>query len=228
MRNCNPGAAVFALIALAWYCAPAGAQITFGKLEDFQNQSLDGWGQGPAPNVDPNPSFLVSTGGPAGAGDAFLENPSSGSAGVGGRQVVLNSTNWIGNFTAAGVTRMDVRMANLGTTALSMRVGIEDQAGARYVSTNAISLAPDGQWHSLSFGLTPDDLSHDRGVDSAAQALATVSSFRFMSASNATFQGDVMASTLGIDNIHAVPEPGAVGFVAGVMGLALRRGRREN
>ena len=220
MRICHTDRAIFAALSFFLCCAPAGAQITLGKLTDFQNESTNGWGQGP---LSSTPSFLVSTGGPAGAGDAFLENVSSGNSGAGGRQVVLNSVDWIGNFTAAGVTRVDAQMVNLGQSSLSMRIGIEDGNGTRYVSTTAIPLAADGQWHSLSFGVAPSDLSLDRGFESPDQALATVTSFRFMSATNPTFQGDMISSTLGIDNIHAVPEPGGVFVVAATAILFARR-----
>ncbi len=222
MRICRADRALFAVALLLVSGASTEAQITLGKLTDFQNQSTNGWGQGP---LSPTPSFIVSTGGPAGAGDAFLENVSSGTSGAGGRQVVLNSLDWIGNFTAAGVTRVNAQMVNLGQTALSMRIGIEDGNGTRYVSTTAIPLAADGQWHSLSFGVTPSDLSLDRGFESPDQALATVTSFRFMSATNPTFQGDMIASTLGIDNIHAVPEPGGV-LVIAMAGIPFARRRK--
>ena len=120
-------------------------------------------------------------------------------------------------------------MTNLGQTGLSMRLGIEDANGTRYVSTTAIPLAADAQWHSLSFGITPSDLSLDRGFESPDAALATVTSFRFMSSSNPTFQGDQIASTLGIDNIHALPEPGAMLiFAAGAVFIVRRRKKPES
>jgi hypothetical protein len=204
-------------------CAPAGAQIALGKLNDFQDLTTQNWGQGP---FSPVPSIVIANGGPTGSGDAFLENISTGNSGAGGRQALFNANDWVGNFTTTGVIRVDAQLVNLGQTALSMRIGIEDVNGTRYVSTNSVTLAADAQWHSLSFGVTPPDLSLDRGFESSDQALATVTAFRFMSASNPTFQGDVTASTLGIDNIHAVPEPG-MGLLALMSAAGVSRRPRK-
>src|SRR5438309_10918787 len=90
----------------------AGAAITFGQIDDFQSGDTMGWSQGgPSPNV---PS-VIPTGGPAGTDDKYLQNISSGGFGPGSKQVMMNMTQWTGNYTMAGVTRVTAELANFGS-----------------------------------------------------------------------------------------------------------------
>ena len=47
-------------------------------------------------------------GGPAGAGDQYMRITSNGGFGAGSRLTVLNRTQWLGNYIAAGVTAVEM------------------------------------------------------------------------------------------------------------------------
>ena len=131
------------VLLLAWM--PSGA-VTPGQVDDFEDGTVMGWTEGP---VSPNPPTNLPSGGPAGAGDNYLRNISSGGAGPGSKLIMFNLTQWTGNYTAAGVTRIDLQMANFGAATLHMRIAIQGGAlTTRYASTTAVALPADGVWHS--------------------------------------------------------------------------------
>ena len=51
------------------------AAVTLGQQDTFSDGSTQGWSEG---LVSPNPPTNIATGGPAGAGDRYLQNISSG------------------------------------------------------------------------------------------------------------------------------------------------------
>jgi hypothetical protein len=192
---------------------PARAEITFGQLDTFQDGTTMGWSEG---FNSPNPPTNASTGGPGGAGDRFLRNASSGGFGAGSRQVTFNDAQWVGNFTTAGVTRLEAQMANLGSTTLHMRVALRGGPGfTSYASTAAAVLPADGVWRPVVFDLTAAAMSNvSGGADSLTDVLSNVMDFRVLSASSGpTFSGaDPIASTLGMDNVRALRLPGDADF----------------
>jgi hypothetical protein len=66
-------------------------------LDTFQGGTLLGWGGGASPTN-------IATGGPAGAGDRYLQVTGSGAGGAGGVPATSNGVQWSGNYSAAGVT----------------------------------------------------------------------------------------------------------------------------
>ena len=184
----------------------AGAAITFGQIDDFQSGDTMGWSQGgPSPNV---PS-VIPTGGPAGIDDKYLQNISSGGFGPGSKQVMMNMTQWAGNYTMAGVTRITAELANFGSKPLSMRVVLEGGPGSSsFVSTNAFPLPTDKFWHAATFELTAAALEPVEGSDSLTDVLGSVTSLRIISAQMAGSRGDAIAATLGADDIRALTLPG--------------------
>ncbi|PWB73274.1 MAG: hypothetical protein C3F15_10055, partial [Holophagae bacterium] len=68
------------------------------QVDDFEDGTTMGWEEG-APS--PNPPVNVADGGPGGAGDAYLENTSSGGTGAGSRMVMFNNAQWTGDYVAA-------------------------------------------------------------------------------------------------------------------------------
>ena len=150
----------------------------------------------------PNPPTNVSTGGPAGAGDKFLRDISSGGVGAGAKLIMFNEAQWIGNYNLAGVDRITAQMANLGSTTLFMRIGVRSTSGTVYGSTAATQLPPDGVWRMVTFDLTSSALTNIGGVDSISQVLSSVAEIRILSAvGGPSFTGDPIAAALGIDNI---------------------------
>jgi hypothetical protein len=186
-------------------------------VDTFQNGLTAGWSEGAA---SLNPPTVVSDGGPGGAGDAYLQNISSGFGSGGGRMVEFNQDQWTGDYAAAHVTRISMDLANLGSTPLAIRVSIQGQAtGTRFASTDAFPLPPDGgSWHHATFLLTPAALTSVGGPDPLATVLGNVSEVRILSAANGpTFIGDSVAGTLGVDNVRALRLQGDANF-DGVVG----------
>jgi hypothetical protein len=172
----------------------------------------------------PQLPFAVSTGGPQGANDGFVQAVSTGTSGANSKMIMFNQDQWTGNYVAAGVTQITAELANLGANPLSMRIAIQDNVGSEYGSTVASALPADGQWHLISFNLSASGLSLIQGSSSPTQALSNVGMLRILSAANGpSFIGDTVAATLGADDIAAVPEPITVLPVLIAMSLFLRR-----
>ncbi len=200
----------------------AGAVI-LGQLDDFEDGTTQAWEEG---FVSPNPPVNVSDGGPTGLGDNYLELVSSGGLGAGSRQVAFNLLQWTGDYVGGGVTAIEADMANFGASAVSLRIALQDGSGTRFGSTVSVSLPADGVWHPVSFGVKPADLTSIIGAASAEAALSNVIQFRIMVAAvGPAWEGDVIVSTLGVDNINAVTDlpqvPSLSGWGFAVLGAGL-------
>src|SRR4051812_19214334 len=102
--------------ALTTLAVAAAAQaVEFGKTDTFSDGTTMGWMQGSNASV---PASNIATGGPAGAGDSYLENQSTGGGGASSKQVFFNQSQWTGNYVDAHVTRLQGQMANFGSTTL--------------------------------------------------------------------------------------------------------------
>lgn len=193
-----------AIVALCLFTCTESNAVTFGQVDTFQNGSTMNWQEG---SNSPNPPINVASGGPAGAGDRYLENSSSGGFGAGGRMVMFNTSQWLGNYTAAGVNRVSMQMANFGTTTLYMRIAFTGSS-TFYGSNTAAVLPPDAVWRSVDFDLTESALTNMNGNATVAQALANVTDFRIVSAVGGPSRlGDMIEGTLGVDNITATSIP---------------------
>jgi hypothetical protein len=199
-----PSGVFGALLFLCAHPAAPGA-VTFGQLDSFNTGSTLGWSEG-----DPttNPPEVVSTG----DGNGYLSDFASGEFGPGGRQVVFNQQQWTGNYNAAGVTRIDVSLANFGPSPLSMRLAFRSPTDTRYASTNAVELPADGTWRRVSFDLTPDALTRVGGLQGLSDVLSNVATLRLLSAQAPGWNGDILAGTMGIDDIRALRLPGDADF----------------
>ena len=187
-----------------FFLANRALAISAEQIDTFEDGTTMNWREGGSPNEPTN----VSTGGPNGAGDAFLRDLSSGNFGAGGRMVMLNTTQWAGNYTASGISRITADMANFGSTTLHMRIAVRrgsTQGVPAYASTSAIVLPADGIWRSLTFDLTSSTMTNVAGANTLATVLANVLELRILSAAaGPNDMGDVIAGTLGVDNIRAV------------------------
>src|SRR5438105_22417 len=96
---------------VAALCAVASSfsQVVAGQTDTFPANTMSWNGAQPT---------WVSTGGPAGAGDAFLQFHSIGGSGTGSHMAGFNGLQWSGNYTAAGVGAVSVDFENLGQTEL--------------------------------------------------------------------------------------------------------------
>ena len=207
MRCARMWAVILIAVVGTFLSRPAVA-ITVGQVDDFEDGTVMGWIEGP---TSLNPTTNIPTGGPAGDGDAYLENISSGGFGAGGRQVMFNSSEWGGDYLSQGVELITADMANFGQTPMPVRIAFGQGPGAQnatwYVSEQAVDLPADGQWHSVEFGLSDADVTCVNGgcaSTSLADVLSDVTTVRILSAASPGFRGDRIAATLGVDNITAV------------------------
>jgi hypothetical protein len=179
----------------------AAFAITSGQVDNFENGTTMSWREGP---FSPNGPQNITTGGPAGVNDNYLRNVSSGQAfTAGGKMIMFNTAQWTGNYVAAGVTSIQISMANFGETPLAMRIALEGNT-SEWGSVNAFALPADGQWYTHTFGLGAGELSLIAGASSLNDALAAVTTLRILSRGDGPgWNGDEVAGILGVDNITA-------------------------
>jgi hypothetical protein len=207
-------------------CPIAAFGISAGQIDNFQDGSLANWtsGGGGAGQVN------VATGGPSGANDRFIQI-ASGATPLAPRLLMFNDTQWIGNFSAAGVSQVAMDLLNSGTTALPIRIAIREGTGGSttpgYSSTTPFNLPADGAWHHAVFLLDAADLTGVNSPQALATDLANVKDFRVLSAAAPSTIGDMLTAQIGIDNITAVPEPtSALLMLSAVSVLCAMRIRR--
>lgn len=199
------------LLALA-VCAlgvTSASAIDFGQFDTFPAGNAQGWSEG-APS--PNQPTVISSGGPSGASDSYLSNSSSGGFGPGSRQVMFNTSQWAGDYTVAGVTRLQMKLANVGPTAMSVRLTFTGSSGTQYSSTDAFALPVGSGWMDATFLLSDTSMTSLSGTDTLAQVLSSVTQLRLLSAGMPGFMGDAIVATLGVDAIRAARLPGDATF----------------
>lgn len=176
---------------------------TVGQIDDFEDGTEQGWGLGPFASP-PNPPTNIATDGPAGVDDNFLQYGSTGGSGAGSKMVILNQdARWTGNFTTASIVRikMDVRVTEAD---LNLRISFEG-AGGRISTTNAVSVTAESGWQSIIIPINTSDMTHLQGGDATdiAATLAGITEMRILSSASPSWTGEVIDSTLDIDNIEA-------------------------
>lgn len=189
---------------------------TVGRVDDFEDGTLQGWSSGAEVNN-------ISSGGPLGAGDNYLQlkrptptNPAPFHIGA------HNITTWTGDYLAAGVRaiEMDINVIEVssGPSDLSFRIVIFGPGGA-FSTRTPITVSKLVSWQHVVFGLTRSDLVlvHGSGgswtdlgpnVDNLTATLSDVSDLllRHDNRVNPTPIGghpQHIFATVGIDNITA-------------------------
>lgn len=216
MKNRRPRCAAVAA-SLAWMLGTPAWALSLGMTDTFELGADGGWTTGAASLVPP---VVVAGGGPAGAADGFLQLSSLGGAGASSKLTVIAGAQWTGDYVAAGVNRITLDLNNLGATDLSLRLWLSGPLGATAVSTSAVLLPAGSGWTHASFALDTSALSGD-----AAAVLPGVQQLRLFHGTSATFPGEALAATLGVDNVTAVPEPAATWLL--LPGLAVLIGLRR-
>jgi len=205
--------------------------ITIGQMDTFQTGTTEGWfagglGMGMVP---PTPPHVIANGGPAGAGDQFLEITADTDTGAGSRVVAINGAQWAGNYLAAGIGGIAMDLRNLGTTDLTIRLLLEDPMMAppvdEAVTTFGAALAAEGDWTHVFFPISPSALTVLRG--NATTLLGNTILLRIINSPTPT-EAITERGVLGVDNIQAqVPEP-ATFLLAGIALIALGLSRRRD
>ncbi|MDQ6908008.1 MAG: PEP-CTERM sorting domain-containing protein, partial [Chloroflexota bacterium] len=186
-----------------------------------------GWqngGQAPSPQI-------ISTGGPAGAGDRYMLATSDGS-GAGGRLTVFNFQQWVGNnFVTAGVTAISIDLRNEGSVALSIRLAFQADTfnGAPGYLTAPMLLPVGSGWQHFTISVTSASLIAVGGptpfntfFDNGSGWMRIINE-----AGTSNLNGDPIVGRLGIDNIRAVPEPTSIALFAGGTLLLAAAARRR-
>ena len=191
-----------------------------GQIDTFSAASTLGWSMGlpPAP-------LVISTGGPAGGGDGYLQITADG-VDIDGRLTVFNRSQWAGDFLSAGVTAVEMDLRNFGDSPLSIRIGLKQSAtigSPGFASTVGFSLPVDGLWHHATFLLDAADLTRLNSTTLLLDTLlSNVAEFRILNSGAPSLTGGFIVGQLGVDNIVAVPEPSALLLLtAGLVALGM-------
>jgi len=82
--------------------------------------------------------------------------------------------------------------------------------GGQFSSTQSIPLPADGLWHPVTFDLSASGMTAVFPADTLSNVLANVIQLRILSASTSAQgeHGDMIASTLGADDVRATTIPG--------------------
>jgi len=201
---------------------PVTAALGSGLLDNFTNGTLQNWSSSAAPTNQ-------ASGGPAGAGDRYLQLVASGAP-----LSAVNEFQWAGNAIAVQADRIEVDLNNSGPDPVSVRVmlltpGCESGGTActAWTSTNPTALASGSGWTPATFSITEANLTRVLGSDSYNTSLANVERVIIRHDDGTPDAPNVATnvnSTLGVDNVE-LPEPsGLAGLVAGAaLVAALRR-----
>ncbi|MCO5295304.1 MAG: PEP-CTERM sorting domain-containing protein [Fimbriimonadaceae bacterium] len=211
-------------VAAILCAAGAQAQVVAGQIDTFQDGTTMNWSGGASPTNIPD-------GGPLGAGDRFLRLTATGGGGSGSRIATFNDNQWSGDFQAAGVTRVEADLLNMGNTTLEMRIVLFrfNAPTSRFTSANAVVLAPGSGWQHVAFDLDSASLVSVAGSATYAQTITDVGRMMFRhDPGGPSAQGTSVVGQLGIDNVQAVPEPATLAALAlGMAALGRRRRSSE-
>ena len=223
----------FAAVAIVAGIFPAAV------LGDISPSSIDtfaatngGWQIGSA---GVQPSRVAAPGPDSQIG--YLSHFSDGSSSQGKWLMWNDQSQWLGNYTAAGVTGINL-LANVsaGSSPVSMRIAFNGPGGWFYSASRSASSG----WNPYSFALDPATFTYaagSGGTGTFADTMSGVSRFEILAgaggvsyrSSGNLLQAGTSTNTILFDNIAAVPEPST--YVTAIAGLACGawhlRGRRR-
>jgi hypothetical protein len=198
MRRFTSGISAFAVLLAIQL---EGECITVGESDTF-SANTENWQQGESANL------RATTGGPGGAGDAYLRVVADGSS-EHGKLVVFNRSQWAGNHATAGVTSIGMAVNNLGASNLQLRLAFgsasdPDTGGTWYSSLNPINVPAASGWTNIAFPISASNLTRVQGNGSYASLMASVSTLRLLHSPTPSNRGPNFVATLGVDNILAI------------------------
>jgi hypothetical protein len=202
--------------------------IVLGQVDDFEDGTRQGWRMGSSSITSSHMTNIIS-GGPAGAGDNYLQISSDGTVNAGGRLTFFNTLQWTGDFSAIGITSIAMDLKNFGATGseplvirLAINGGFTDPnnlgnvIGGLFATSASVSPIGGSGWIHAVFSLNPDDLVPVSGKvgltgNDVLASLGNVKQLRILNSSTADWSGQPAIAMLGIDNITAgVPLPPAL------------------
>lgn len=182
-----------------FYHQATSAQVSIGQTDNFENGSTLNWEEG---GGSPNPPTNVSSGGPNGTDDNYLSNVATGINDQGGKMIMFNEAQWLGNYTNQNVVGIKFHARAIGNT-LNLRVAFDGDGGT-ICSTNAVTVPAGSGWAEYVIPMTVSDFTTVNGGSSVSQTLSTVSTMRILSNTSPAWQGEAINATLEIDNIEAL------------------------
>ena len=146
--------------------------IVPNQSDNFEDGTTQGWDwNGGAAN--PTPPINITTDGPAGVNDNYLRVTSSGGSSAGSKLVVINITQWAGDYITAGVQSISMYIKNFGATTLSMRIGLRGPGGD-FWSINPVVVAASNDWQPITFSILPANLTGGANVNSTLSGVTSV------------------------------------------------------
>lgn len=210
---------LFLAIAASGFMASFVEAVSLYRGSNFQDGTLQDWTGG----ADPN---LVTSGGPLGAGDAYLRISSNGGQGPGSHLATHNSNSqYQGNYLATGAAWLLADFRNsIDSAPVEMRVGLfaAPQLEARFTSSVALPVPNDGQWHRRNFPLSAATMTNVVGNLTFDQVFSDVDLVMIRhDGGGPQSGGEPIVATLGIDNVRIVPRIDCAevdGLVAAIAG----------
>ncbi len=189
------------LISAFIFYSPLFAQ---NFLDTFEDGTTNGWQMGPSPGAS-----NISTGGPDGTDDNYMQLAPDGSGDM-GKLIVLNQTQWRGNFNSLGIATISFYANNLSSSSnIDLRIALKkngettNDVHSWCATTNSVHLAPSAGWVIVSIDIDAGSLT-DLGdaTFTVADILADVGQVRILDASSLpAHRGDPSTDLLGLDNI---------------------------
>ena len=101
-----------------------GAAVVLGQIDTFQDGTLQNWDAGLG-GIEPDfPPVVIPDGGPAGAGDHYMQITGIGGLPNPGSRISVVNRNlqWSGNYLAPAVNAVTLSLKNTGATDLVVRL----------------------------------------------------------------------------------------------------------
>ncbi len=204
------------VLVVTWSPATDAQPLTLGQVDNFQNQTTQNWQQG---FNSPPGALTVVGGGQNGASDFYLRIRGTGPpGGPGSRIVAFNVSQWAGNYSTAGINRIEMDLfapTSSAAPALSFRIALK--SGTNGYLSQAFTVPNDGAWRHAVYNLTESEMTAVGGPSSFGTFIQTVEEVRILhSTSTFTLTGEPINGIVGVDNIRAsaIPIPEPTGLLA--------------
>jgi len=216
-----------AVVSLVICCGvgAASAGVVGGQVDTFDSDTM-GWGN---TFGAPTTSWAAS-GGPGGAGDAYLAIETNGSSsGPGSRLGAWNGVRWSGDFIGEGVTRIQMDIAGFVGPGAELRLQFLSNVGSQFTSLNSVFVPTDGVWRTYTFDISEAAMFQTGGVSGYAASFADITRMHLRhqpGAPGGFGSPPAYDGRIGVDNVRAVPGPAGLGVLSIGLVAACRRRRR--